>query len=169
MSMILESLQVQTRPGITGNAGSVGNTVFTADLNGVKATSPYKLMQDANLIHDKVQIPTVLVAATVSSFVFLVREGRWQLDGVTVYFQTGSTSGTLNVSVDTGTNAPGAGTAQLSSTISLAAAAQQTQLNGTLITTPTVAGPGDRFSVVIAGTMTSLANGMANISIKRVA
>ena len=166
MSLILESLQVQTRPG--DNTGQ-GTTIATIDSTGMKATSPVKVMQDSNVVHDKMAIPVVLVAATVTSLAFgPFNEGRWQVSGVSVYFQTGSTSGTLNVSVDTGTNAPGAGTAQLSSTISLAAASQQLSLNGTLIASPTVAGPGDRISIVIAGTMTSLANGMGTIWLKRI-
>jgi hypothetical protein len=167
MSLVLESLQVQTRPG---DSTGVGTTVATIDTTGMKATSPVKLMQDTNVVHDKLGIPVVLVAATVSSLVFgPINEGRWQVSGVSEYHQTGSSSGTLNVTVDTGTNAPGAGTAQLSATISLAAATQQVSQNGTLIATPTVAGPGDRISILIAGTMTSLANGMGTIWLRRVA
>lgn len=160
-----ESVLVLNRPG---TSTGVGTTVFQADVNGVQAVSPTKLKQDNNIVHDKVMLLVPLVAATVSAFQFIVREGRWQLQGVTEYHQTGSTSGTLNVTVDATTTAPGAGTAQLSATISLAAATQQLSQNGTLIATPTVAGPGDRFSILIAGTMTSLANGLANISIVRV-
>jgi hypothetical protein len=167
MSLVLESLQVQTRPG---DSTGLGTTVATIDTTGMKATSPVKLMQDSNVMHDKMPVPVILVAATVSSVVFgPINEGRWQVSGVTEYHQTGSTSGTLTVTVDTGTTAPGAGTAQLTGTISLAAATQQVVQNGTLIATPTVAGPGDRIGILIAGTMTSLAGGGVTIWMKRVA
>ena len=166
MSLVLESLTVQSRPG---DATGVGTAVAQIDSTGMKAVSPTKMMQDSRVLHDQIGIPMVLVAATVSSLAFgPIREGRWRVAGVTEYHQTGSTSGTLNVSVDTGTNAPGAGTAQLSATISLAAATQQVSQNGTLIATPTVAGPGDRISIVIAGTMTSLAQGMCTIWLERI-
>ncbi len=160
-----ESYVVSVRPG---NSTGVGTTVVTADINGVNVASPARVMQDNFIIHDKVMLSVPLVAATVSAFQHVVREGRWRLAGISVYFQTGSTSGTLQVTVDTGTTAPGAGTVQLTSTISLAAASQQLPLNGSRIASPTVAGPGDRFSILIAGTMTSLANGLANISLERV-
>jgi hypothetical protein len=98
----------------------------------------------------------------------MVCDGLWQVASVCVYFQTGSTSGTLQVTRDTGTNAPGAGTVQLTGTISLAAASQQLVLNGTVIASPTTFGPGDRLGILIAGTMTSLAGGVGVISMRRI-
>ena len=85
-----ESYQGINRPG---NNTGVGTTFFQADVNGVQAVSPTKLKQDNNIVHDKVMVNVPLAAATVSAFQHVVREGRWQLDGATVYFQTGSTSG----------------------------------------------------------------------------
>ncbi len=110
----------------------------------------------------------VFIAATVTRIVFIPREGVWVLESITEYHQTGSTSGTLTVTVETGTTAPGSGTAQLTAVISLAAATQQILQNGTLIASPTEIGPGNRASMLIAGTMTSLANGGAVISFRRI-
>ena len=82
MSITVESVTVQTRPGTTGNAGSVGTTVFTADVTGVKAVSPSKLMQDANVIHDKLTLTSELLAGSVDKHIWVCNEGRWQVAGV---------------------------------------------------------------------------------------
>ena len=165
MSEIFESLEIRSRPG---NNTGLGTLVAQIDKDGVQAHSPTKLMTDSNIMHDKMLFNLDLVAATISRVFFIVREGRWRVSSVTEYHQTGSTSGTLTVTVDAGTNAPGAGTAQLSATLSLAAATQQVIQNGALITTPTVAGPGNRFAILIAGTMTSLAGGAVTVALERV-
>jgi hypothetical protein len=161
-----ESLSIYSRPG---DSTGVGTLVATLDGTGLNIISPANIMQDSGVVHANPVVNVSLVAATASSFIHTVREGRWRLAGITLYFQTGSTSGAIQVTVDTGTNAPGTGTVQLTGVISLAVAVQQTALNGTLIASPTVAGPGDRFSILISGVMASLANGMANISLERVA
>jgi hypothetical protein len=160
---LYNSLLIQAQPGPTGTS------VVTIDARGAVVVSPARHLQDGNVLHDKVMVPVFLGATSTSYFAFgPITEGRWQLDKVSEYHQTGSTSGTMSVTVDTGTQAPGAGTAQLTATLSLAAATQQIVQNGAVIASPTVAGPGDRFSILIAGTMTNLASCTALVSIKRI-
>lgn len=166
MSVIAESILIQQR---SDAATGVGVETARMDDTGVKATSPAKLRQDGNIVHDKESYPLEILAATTTKAVFgPVREGVWVLDSVSTYFQTGSTSGTMTLTVETGTTAPGSGTAQLTAPMSLAAAAQQTIVNGTLITSPTEMPPGARLSLVIAGTMTNLANCIATYTLRRI-
>lgn len=143
------------------------------ELGGLLVDPDFDLLQGTDLSKFKYDVyekkTLSIAAATVSAFLFMCPPGqRWVLHDVLEYHQTGSTSGTMNLTVDTGTTAPGAGTAQLSATISLAAATQQVVQQGSLIATPTVMGPGSRLSILIAGTMTSLANGIVVYRLKRV-
>lgn len=162
---VASSLSVYNAPG---NNTGVGQLVVSADGNGLEVSSPGVLTVNDNIVPEFLEVTTALVATTVTSSIWMVTSGRWQVQSVTVYFQTGSTSGTFNLSADSGTQAPGAGTAILSSNISLAAAAQQTVLNGTLASPNPVLGPGDRLAIEIGGTMTSLANGLATVRLKKV-
>jgi len=161
---VASSLTVYRAPG---NNTGVGQVVVQADENGLAVSSPGSLQANSNIIPEFVEIPVTLVATTVTASVWMATNGRWNVASITCYFQTGSTSGTLNLSADSGTQAPGAGTAILSANISLAAAAQQTVLNGTLASPNPVLGPGDRLAIEIGGTMTSLANGIAVIRMRR--
>jgi hypothetical protein len=73
----------------------------------------------------------------------------------------------VTVSKDTGTAAPGAGTALLTAVVALSGTAN-TVVNGTLISntgTLTLAA-GDRIAIVIAGTMTNLAGGILTLSLQ---
>jgi len=93
--------------------------------------------------------------------------GTYQVAGATVTFSTASTSGTITVKVDTSTNAPGAGTAQLTGTMSLSGTAN-TPVNGTVISSPNTISAGDRVSFTTAGTLTNLAGGTLTVILKRI-
>lgn len=164
----MSSLQTLTIYNAPGDNTGVGDAVVQLDGDGIAVTAPGVLTVDGNVVPEYVEVPVTLIATTATASVWMVTSGRWQVASITEYHQTGSTSGTLNLSADTGTQAPGAGTAILSANISLAAATQQTVQNGTLASPNPVLGPGDRLAIEIGGTMTSLANGLAVIRLKKV-
>jgi len=93
--------------------------------------------------------------------------GTYKITAATVTFGTASSSGTMQVEVATGTQAIGAGTNQLTGTMSLAGTAN-TPVNGTVIASPTTIAAGNRINVILAGTLTSLANCVVTISLSRV-
>lgn len=105
-------------------------------------------------------------ASVASGFLPL---GSYQLVGVSVVFGTASTSGTLMVEKTPSGTAVGSGTNLLTGTISLAGTANTT-LNGTLVSNPNTLtlNAGDRISIVLAGTLTSLANCAVTLFIARV-
>jgi hypothetical protein len=107
------------------------------------------------------------VTTTGGSTTMAVLDGAYQVAGVSTTFSTTSTSGTLTVTVDTGTNAPGAGTAQLTGTMSLAGTAN-TVVNGTLIAAPTTTAAGNRIAFTSAGTLTGLVGCVVTVALKRV-
>lgn len=113
------------------------------------------------------------LGASSTSFTAYVADnvsGTFVVAGVTATQGTASSSGTLQVEVATGTQATGSGTNQLTGTVSLSGTAN-TPVNGTLVAaaslTPIVAGC--RVNVILAGTMTSLANCALNIVLQRTA
>lgn len=107
------------------------------------------------------------VTTTAGSTTLAVVDGAYQISRVATVFSTASTSGTLTVTVDTGTAAPGAGTAQLTGTISLAGTAN-TVVSGTLIATPTSTAAGNRIAFTTAGTLTNLVGCVVSVTLKRV-
>ena len=110
------------------------------------------------------------IGASTTSFSIWVNTsagGTYQVAGASVVFGTASTSGTMQVEVATGTQAVGGGTNQLTGTMSLAGTANTT-VNGTLIASPTTIAAGNRVNIIIAGTMTSLANCVVTVLLKRV-
>lgn len=163
---VASSLTVYRAPG---NNTGVGQVVVQADENGLAVSSPGSLQANSNIIPEFLEIALPFSATSVTSFLWMVTSGRWQVQSVTAYFQTGTGAGgtTLNFSADSGTQAPGAGTAILSANISLVAASQQIVANGVLASPNPVLGPGDRLSSEFGGTLTSLANGMAVIRMRR--
>jgi hypothetical protein len=104
--------------------------------------------------------------ASQGSFTLFLADGNYQVTGVKAIFGTASSSGTAQVEVATGTQAVGSGTVQLTGTVSLAGTAN-TVVNGTLITTPTAIAAGNRVNVILAGTLTSLANAVITVTLKR--
>jgi hypothetical protein len=103
---------------------------------------------------------TIFVADNVS--------GSFQIAAVAVTFGTASSSGTLQVEVAGSGVAQGSGTNQLTGTVSLAGTAN-TPVNGTVIASPTTITAGSRVNIILAGTLTSLANCCITITLRRVA
>lgn len=93
--------------------------------------------------------------------------GTYVIAGVTATQGTASASGTLQVEVATGTQAIASGTNQLTGTMSLAGTAN-TPVNGTLITSLTTIAAGSRVNIILAGTLTSLANCVITIALQRI-
>jgi hypothetical protein len=167
MSAILESLAVMVRPGTTGNAGSVGTTVFTASNNGAVVSAPYHFLQDSNIIHDKVILNSELLAASVDKHIWACTEGRWQVSGVTeIHSVAGGSGAQVDVKVTSGVTAPASGTTQLGSVVDLTVTANTVQQKA-LIASPTVIGPGDTVALDFGGTLTALV-GIISVSVKRV-
>jgi hypothetical protein len=111
------------------------------------------------------------LGASSTSFTAYVNDnvsGTFVIASVSVVFGTASSSGTLQVEVATGTQAVAAGTNQLTGTVSLAGTAATT-VNGTVIAAPTSIAAGSRVNIILAGTMTSLANCCVNVVLQRTA
>lgn len=154
---------------ITGGAGAAStNAGGNVNLVGGAAVStgiPGEVQVNANSNLIYVQIP--LTATDVSRAVFICTRPV-RLKTVSFMHTTGSTSGTLTVEKLTGTTAAGSGTALLSGTIDLSTGTvANTTTNGTVIATVAskTFATGDRVSIVIAGTMTSLAGGIVTIGL----
>lgn len=111
-----------------------------------------------------------LGAASTSQTIFVCDtvSGNFQIAAVSVVFGTASSSGTLQVEVATGTQAVGSGTNQLTGTVSLSGATNTPQ-NGTIIASPTTIAAGNRVNIILAGTLTSLANACVTVILQRVA
>lgn len=114
------------------------------------------------------QGPTAAAAYAVSQTVFLnSTANNYKVASVSVVFGVASTSGTLQVEVATGTQAIASGTNQLTGTVSLGGSAN-TVVSGTLIASPTTIVPGARVNLIIAGTVTNLANASISVTLKKV-
>lgn len=106
-------------------------------------------------------------AGSTTIFVMPSLAETFQVAGATVTFSTAGGSGAaITVNIDTGTQAPGAGTAQLTGTMALTGAAN-TPVNGTVITTPTNITSGARISYTTSGTLTGLAGCVLTVLLKR--
>jgi hypothetical protein len=90
----------------------------------------------------------------------------YKVTNVSVNFGTTSSSGTLQVEVATGTQAVGAGTNQLTGTMSLSGTAN-TVVNGTVSGTPTTIASGARINLIFAGTVTGLLNCSVIVTLQR--
>lgn len=121
----------------------------------------------SNLIPLEHNINVQLTASSASQQIF-VADDYYQLVAVKEAHGTASTSGTLQVEHLTGTQASGAGTSMLTGTMSLSGTAN-TVISGTLVSTLSTLqlAPGDRLGLVIAGTMTNLANCAVSLFLKR--
>lgn len=94
--------------------------------------------------------------------------GNYVVAAVEASFGTASSSGTLQVEVATGTQSVGSGTNQLTGTVSLAGTAN-TSVGGTVIAAPTTIQAGNRVNIILAGTLTSLANANIVVILQRIA
>lgn len=103
---------------------------------------------------------------------FFVANDTYQVTAVTeVHATAGSDSGTVTVSVtkDTGTAAPGAGTAVLSAAFNLKATINTPQTGSLNATEANLQlAVGDRLAVLYTGTLTSAAGVVVTVSLQRI-
>lgn len=126
--------------------------------------------QTTAVVLPKFETYTYVLTATTATFTAFVNDnvsGTFKVAGVTTSFSTASTSGTVQVEVATGTQAPASGTNQLTGALALSGTAN-TATNGVLVAAPTTIAAGNRINVIIAGTMTNLVNGIVTISLQRI-
>lgn len=131
-------------------------------------------------IFEAITVP--LIATTTSQAVFTCPRdfsngtagsfaaGKYTLLGVAVRFGTASTSGTLQIEKTPSATAVGSGTNILSGTVSLAGTANTVVYgfpSASLAAASNILSNGDSLSIVIAGTMTNLALGVATIYVAR--
>ncbi len=110
---------------------------------------------------------TVPLSATSPSQSIFIADDNYQVVGVqAVPDVIGGSGATVTVEVLTGTQAPGAGVAQLTAPLALNGTAHQV-VTGTLIAAPTTAAAGNRIGIVMAGTLTGLV-GYVTVAIQRV-
>lgn len=106
------------------------------------------------------QIKSDNIGATSTSFTSWIADGAYTLNGVQAVWGTASSAGgTLNFEKATGTTATGSGTAVLTANIATSGTAN-TVVAGTLVATTAtlVFAAGNRFNIILGGTLTSLAN-----------
>lgn len=130
---------------------------------GVVMVPLYKTLTD-----NQNQVAAASYAVSHTIYVRTSVASTYKVAGVTATFGTASTSGTLQVEVATGTQAIGAGTNQLTGTVSLSGTAN-TPVNGTIIASPNSIGAGDRINLIFAGTVTNLANASVTVILQRTA
>jgi hypothetical protein len=107
------------------------------------------------------------LSATSATQTIFIADIPMTVTGIQVVYGVTSSSGTLQLSKDTGITAPGAGTSLLSATVNLAGTAN-TVIAGALVTTSAVnMAAGDRLALVLGGTLTGLANGQVIVTLKR--
>jgi hypothetical protein len=135
-------------PGSGGtSAGGTAGSAGEIQINGISTGIEYG--QWAQLAG---------AAPSAGSQTFFLASRAYRVKSATCIFSTASTSGTATVNKDTGTTAPGGGTALLTGTMSLSGTAN-TLVTGTLISTAATLqlAAGDRLSVTFGGTLTNLA------------
>lgn len=158
MSDILESLQIQTRPG--DNTG-VGTIIATLDENGLVLNSAYPLKSGNAVVNPYHNVEVTVLAAAVDIPIFIPQTGVWVVDRVaSIRRVVGSDAGAVTadvMSAPSGT-APASGTTQLASadSINLKSPAADIIANHALATTPTEVGPGSYFGLNVAGTLTAV-------------
>ncbi|HEV2036889.1 MAG TPA: hypothetical protein VGU71_22285 [Candidatus Dormibacteraeota bacterium] len=112
-------------------------------------------------------ITVPLFATTVSQTIFTADNASYQIVAVTAVPNViGGAGATVTVEALTGVQAPGAGVAQLTAALALNGVAH-TVLTGNLVAAPTTITQGQRFGLVMAGTLTGLV-GVLVVTIKRV-
>lgn len=139
-----------------GNLHINGGSLYANETGGLDALYSYVNFDQANCGGTSTGSYVVWTAPNTSE--------TWQVAAVSASFATASSSGTLDLQVDTGTTAPGSGTTQLTGTLSLAGTAN-TAVNGTIIASPTTIAAGNRLTFKTGGTLTSLANCNATIAL----
>ena len=154
---------------ITGGAGA-GSTNAGGNVNlvggaPVSTGTPGEVQVNGN--SGLIPVQVALTATDASRAVFIATRAC-RLKAVSYMHTTGSTSGTLQIEKLTGTTAAGSGTVLLTGTIDLSATTvANTVVTGTLIATVAslTLAAGDRLSVKIAGTMTSLVGAIVTLMV----
>lgn len=111
------------------------------------------------------------LTATSTSQALVLPGGTWRVAGVSATATAhGGAAATVTVEYLTGTTAPGSGTAQLTTPIIIDSTyTANTVTNGTLISAVTsMAGGTGRLGVVLAGTLTGLANLYVKVSLQKI-
>lgn len=152
-----------TLSGSAANLSVGGTATFT----GAVTFSAGTIGGMTRLTDNQNQVAAASYAVSHTIFVNDNLGGTYKVVAATATFGTASTSGTLQVEVATGTQATGAGTNQLTGTVSLAGTAN-TPVNGTVIASPTTITTGARVNLIFAGTVTNLANASVNVVIQRI-
>jgi len=146
---------------VTGGNGA-GGTNAGGDVNLVPGAAvstgipgEVKVNGNANLIYASYNQYQATIPAGGTSLTIFIATRPCRVQSVSAVWSTASSSGTVDIKKDTGTNAPGAGTSVLTGTIGTASTAN-TVASGTVtgtVATKTLAA-GDRLSIVFGGTMT---------------
>lgn len=175
----LSVTELSVLDGVTaGTATASKAVVLDASKNissiGTVNTAAGSFIQENSVILPKYEFVTdlqnqVAAASYAVSHTIYVNDnlsGTYKIVAATATFGTASTSGTLQVEVATGTQAIGAGTNNLTGTLSLSGTAN-TPVNGTIIGSPTTIAAGNRINLIFAGTVTNLANAAVTIVLQR--
>jgi len=147
---------------------NVISNVNTIGSNTITSTGAVMIPKFEYAVDFQNQVAAASYAVSHTIFVNGTAGDQFKIVGVTATFGTASTSGTLQVEVATGTQAVGAGTNQLTGTISLSGTAN-TPVNGTVIASPTTIAAGARINLIFAGTVTNLANACIYVALQRIA
>jgi len=159
----------------SGSSGSILTGSGGMEINGsatVSAgktftiTDADKLTVGGTIIPQEIPVTVPLVSTLLTQPVFIA-DNTYQITGTKCFYSIAALlSGAFQVTVDSGTTAPGGGIAQLTSAINLSSTTDTTY-TGSLISNPTTINAGDRITAKVTGTLTSLL-GSCTIYIKRV-
>lgn len=160
---------------ITNNPICLNSGTFAGQFaTGVSADNQYGIPMLGVDGSNQVVFPTLRTVtynetlnASIGTTPFFVADQAYTVLSVNYVNKTACTStGTVTVTKDTGTSAPGAGTPLLTSTIACTAVAN-TVTAGTLISNPATLtlAAGDRLSVLFAGTLTTLAGVVVTVQL----
>jgi hypothetical protein len=136
-------------------AVSLNGTTTVASGKTLAITTADSLTVGGNKIPQTLFVPVPLTAAVLTQAIFVADRDYQLTSAKCSYSIAASLLGTFQVSVDTGSDAAGAGTSQLSSAIDLSGTVN-TAKTGTLIGSPTTISSGNRISTVVGGTLTGL-------------
>ncbi len=133
----------------------------------IDAKMPISSLRAPLSYYEYISVPLSATSTSLTAYVSPNDSCTWQIVGVSSRFGTASTSGTLQVEVAGAGIAVGSGTNQLTGTVALSGTANTTA-NGTVIASPTTISSGSAINLIIAGTMTSLANCSVTLVLQRV-
>jgi hypothetical protein len=156
----------------TGNGGAGGNLNLVPGTGGTSAGGTAGAAGEVqfNGSSDGIEMAAWLQgqgsAPSAGSFSIFLATRAYRIKSFKAVFSTASSSGTATATKDTGTAVPGAGTAILTGTVSLAGTAN-TVVSGTLVATAATLqlAAGDRLALTLGGTLTSLAGCVVQIGL----